>query len=103
MYILKTPVQDLNSQMALDLRRKMLLALVRKEMHRDDPTKQEQVLKKYAEFIIPEEEAEWFGLSIREATWKQLEVEQEAKGTPMKIQLRARLIESLKESPAPEK
>ncbi|XP_003739529.1 39S ribosomal protein L28, mitochondrial [Galendromus occidentalis] len=99
-YILKTPVQDLNSQMALDIRRKMLLAMARREIYPDNPERRKEILEKYAEFIIPEEEAEWFGLHIREATWKLLEQEQKAKGTPMKAQLRAKFIESLK-NPTP--
>lgn len=99
-YILKTPVQDFNSQMALDLRRKMLLALARKEIYPDNAEKRDEILKKYAEFIIPEEEAEWFGLNLREATWKLLEQEQEAKGTPRKAELRAKYIESLKQQAA---
>ncbi|OQR73028.1 39S ribosomal protein L28 [Tropilaelaps mercedesae] len=98
MYLLKTPVQDLNSQLAFDLRRKILLALARKDLYPNDPAKREKMLKKYAEFIIPEEEAEWFGLNLRAATWKLLEQEQYARweGTPLKPQLRAKLIEALK-------
>ncbi|XP_022236095.1 39S ribosomal protein L28, mitochondrial-like, partial [Limulus polyphemus] len=52
-YILETPVQDLKSQLALDLRRKMLLTLVRREMYEDDETKREQIYEKYKNFIIP--------------------------------------------------
>lgn len=51
--ILQTPVQDLKSQLALDLRRKMLLALARKDLYHDDEKKQREVLEKYKEFIIP--------------------------------------------------
>jgi len=88
MYILKTPVQDLNSQLGFDLRRKMLLALANKEMYPEDPQKCDEMLKKYEEFIVPAEEAEWFGLNIREATWKLLEIEENTRGTPKKLELR---------------
>lgn len=52
-YILRTPVEDFKSQLALDLRRKMLVALAKKDFHHNDPEKQKYVLEKYKEFIIP--------------------------------------------------
>lgn len=85
-YILKTPVQDLKSQLALDLRRKMLLALARKDLYHDDEKKQREVLEKYKEFIIPEEEAEWFGLTPERAEKKLMMEEDKVKGVPLKYQ-----------------
>ncbi|XP_023243240.1 39S ribosomal protein L28, mitochondrial-like isoform X2 [Centruroides sculpturatus] len=96
-YILKTPVQDLKSQLALDLRRLMLLTLVRREMYPDDPEKQEKIYKKYEAFIIPEEEAEWFGLSLRDAFEKQISIEKSVKPVPLKQIYRKELFEKLKE------
>jgi len=95
MYILKTPVQDLNSQMAYDLRRKMILALINKDIYPNDEKKREEILKKYNEFLMPKEEAEWFGLSMREATWKLLEMEEKYIGVPRKIELRQKYFEML--------
>lgn len=101
-YILETPVQDLKSQLALDLRRLMLLTLVRREMYPDDPEKQEKIYKKYEKFIIPEEEAEWFGLSLKDACEKQRNIEKSKKPVPLKLVYRKELFEKLKEMKAAE-
>jgi len=96
-YILKTPVVDLQSQLALNLRRRMLLCLVRREMYPDNPEKQEEIYQRYKEHIIPEEEAEWFGLSIEDALKKMKFQETLNRPPPMKHQLRLNLIQKLKE------
>ncbi|XP_064157398.1 39S ribosomal protein L28, mitochondrial [Anguilla rostrata] len=72
-YILKTPKEDLNSKLGMDLKRAMLLRLARRntELHPDDPARREMIYNKYKEFEIPEEEAEWVGLSLEEAVEKQ--------------------------------
>ncbi|CAN7937068.1 unnamed protein product [Ixodes hexagonus] len=85
-YILKTPVQDLKSQLALDLRRKMLLALARKDLYHDNQEKQKEMLEKYKEFIIPEKEAEWFGLTLERAEKKLLMEEEKVESVPLKYQ-----------------
>ncbi|CAL1534501.1 unnamed protein product [Lymnaea stagnalis] len=69
-YILKTHEVDLCSRLAMTLKREMLLALVRKSLYPDDPLKREKVYNKYKSFIIPEEEAEWIGLSGDDAVEK---------------------------------
>lgn len=76
-YILKTPMEDLNSKVGMDLRRAMLLRLARrdKELYPDDPVKREKVYNKYKHFVIPEEEAEWVGLNLEEAVEKQRQLE----------------------------
>uniref|UniRef100_UPI00398EE26B large ribosomal subunit protein bL28m n=1 Tax=Pristiophorus japonicus TaxID=55135 RepID=UPI00398EE26B len=72
-YILTTPKADLNSKLGMDLKRAMLLRLVRKdtELYPDDAKKRELIYNKYKAFVIPEEEAEWVGLSLEEAVEKQ--------------------------------
>lgn len=72
-YILKTSKEDLNSKLGMDLKRAMLLRLARKDtdLYPDDPAKREVICNKYKEFVIPEEEAEWVGLSLEEAVEKQ--------------------------------
>ncbi|KAF6736887.1 39S ribosomal protein L28, mitochondrial [Oryzias melastigma] len=73
-YILKTPKEDLNSKLGMDLKRAMLLRLARKdkELYPNDPVKRETIFTKYKQqFEIPEEEAEWVGLSLEEAVEKQ--------------------------------
>lgn len=96
-YILREPIQDLKSQLALDLKRKMLLALVRKDFLTDNLEKQERLYQKYKDCVIPENEAEWYGLTIKEACTKQKILETEAnQPIPLKIQFRKDLIEQLK-------
>ncbi|MBN3319084.1 RM28 protein, partial [Atractosteus spatula] len=77
-YILKTSKEDLNSKLGMDLKRAMLLRLARKdtELYPDDPERRERVYTKYKEFVIPEEEADWVGLSLEEAVEKQRLLEQ---------------------------
>ncbi|XP_061576336.1 39S ribosomal protein L28, mitochondrial [Cololabis saira] len=72
-YILKTPKEDLNSKLGMDLKRAMLLRLARRdtELYPNDQVKREKIYSKYKEFEIPEEEAEWVGLSLEEAVEKQ--------------------------------
>ncbi|KFQ02386.1 hypothetical protein N330_07485, partial [Leptosomus discolor] len=72
-YILKTPKADMCSKLGMDLKRTMLLRLARRDpkLHPDDPARREAVYNKYREFVIPEEEAEWVGLSLEEAIEKQ--------------------------------
>ncbi|KAJ7306081.1 hypothetical protein JRQ81_010447 [Phrynocephalus forsythii] len=72
-YILKTPKSELCSKLGMDLKRIMLLRLARRDpaLHPDDPAKREAIYDKYKEFVIPEEEAEWVGLSLEEAVEKQ--------------------------------
>ncbi|XP_051254750.1 39S ribosomal protein L28, mitochondrial isoform X2 [Dicentrarchus labrax] len=76
-YILKTSKEDLNSKLGMDLKRAMLLRLARKdtELYPNDPVKREKIYNKYKHFEIPEEEAEWVGLSLEEAVEKQRQLE----------------------------
>lgn len=52
-YILRTPVQDLKSQLAYDLKRHMYLKLFTKDFHNDNPKKQKEVFERYKDCIIP--------------------------------------------------
>ncbi|KAM7413118.1 hypothetical protein PAMA_020485 [Pampus argenteus] len=76
-YILKTPKEDLSSKLGMDLKRAMLLRLARKdtELYPNDSGKRQKVYHKYKQFEIPEEEAEWIGLSLEEAVEKQRQLE----------------------------
>ncbi|XP_008307341.1 large ribosomal subunit protein bL28m [Cynoglossus semilaevis] len=76
-YILKTPKEDLNSKLGMDLKRAMLLRLARKDtqLYPNDAAKREMIYNKYKQFEIPEEEAEWVGLSLVEAVEKQRQLE----------------------------
>nr|XP_046245146.1 39S ribosomal protein L28, mitochondrial [Scatophagus argus] len=76
-YILKTSKEDLNSKLGMDLKRAMLLRLARKdtELYPEDPVKRQKIYNKYKQFEIPEEEAEWMGLSLEEGVEKQRQLE----------------------------
>ncbi|TNN44427.1 39S ribosomal protein L28, mitochondrial [Liparis tanakae] len=76
-YILNTSKEDLNSKLGMDLKRAMLLRLARRntELYPSEPVKREKVYNKYKQFEIPEEEAEWTGLSLEEAVEKQRQLE----------------------------
>ncbi|XP_068173916.1 large ribosomal subunit protein bL28m [Antennarius striatus] len=76
-YILKTPKEDLSSKLGMDLKRAMLLRLARRntDLYPNDPVKRQKVYDKYKQFEIPEEEAEWVGLSLEEAVEKQRQLE----------------------------
>ncbi|EHB14134.1 39S ribosomal protein L28, mitochondrial [Heterocephalus glaber] len=67
------PVEDLCSKFGMDLKRGMLLRLARQDpqLHPDDPERRVAIYDKYKEFVIPEEEAEWVGLTLEEAVEKQ--------------------------------
>ncbi|KAK2509023.1 hypothetical protein MC885_020102 [Smutsia gigantea] len=77
-YILKatsyqTPKEDLCSKFGMDLKRGMLLRLARRDpkLHPEDPKRRAAIYDKYKEFVIPEAEAEWVGLTLDEAVEKQ--------------------------------
>lgn len=96
-YILKTPSEDLNSKLGMDLKRAMLLRLARKntELYPSDPVKREKVYAKYKQFEIPEEEAEWVGLSLEEAVEKQRQLEHKEPEPLFKVYV-DKLVEDLR-------
>lgn len=53
LYFLQTHEVDLKSNLGMQLKGKMLLALARKSFHPDDPEKQAKIFKKYRKYIIP--------------------------------------------------
>ncbi|XP_064607752.1 large ribosomal subunit protein bL28m-like [Liolophura sinensis] len=69
-YILKTSEIELNSKLGMDLKREMILTLANKSLYPNNPEKREKIYEKYKQFIMPVEEAEWLGLSTREAIHK---------------------------------
>jgi len=79
-YILKTPLQDLNSKFGFDLRRKMLHKLVNngENLWPNDPEKRSIIYEKYKQYQVPKEEIDWIGLLPDEALEK-LEKEEDEK------------------------
>ncbi|XP_068210749.1 large ribosomal subunit protein bL28m [Palaemon carinicauda] len=94
-YIMKTSPADLMSELALKIKREMLLTLSRGTLYPDNPAKREEILEKYKEYMIPEEEAEWYGLNLREAGTK-LKILEAVKPAPLKHAFRKEFIEYLK-------
>ncbi|XP_038063057.1 39S ribosomal protein L28, mitochondrial-like [Patiria miniata] len=75
-YILKTPPEVLNSLLGMALKRHMLLRLAEKEkVYPNDPDKRDTIYKRYKDFVIPKEEAEWVGLTRYQAIAKQRRIE----------------------------
>jgi len=98
-YILRTPVNEIYAWKLLKLKREMLLRLCFKDNFagRSDG---KDVYEKYAEFIVPEEQADWTGLTLQEAIKKQLIIERtkkEADIIPMKSKFREELLDLLRE------
>lgn len=98
-YILKTHDADLRSLLGLRLRRQMILALIHKSSYPNNPEKQAEIYEKFKEFIVPEEEAEWIGLTLSEAFAKQkaIEAAQLNSQYPLKDKYRRELFHKLKE------
>lgn len=99
-YILETPPQDLKSLLGLKIKRSLLLTLARKDFLPNNPKKQNELYEKYKRHIIPEDEAEWYGLSLKEAIEKfnrmQTKSSEEVKRRPLKEKFREEFIEVLK-------
>ncbi|KAL4682954.1 hypothetical protein H8957_006369 [Semnopithecus entellus] len=97
-YILKTPKEDLCSKFGMDLKRGMLLRLARQDpqLHPEDPERRAAIYDKYKEFAIPEEEAEWVGLTLEEAIEKQRLLEEKDPVPLFKIYV-AELIQRLQQ------
>ncbi|XP_030600559.1 large ribosomal subunit protein bL28m isoform X2 [Archocentrus centrarchus] len=64
-----------NDKMSTRLRKTWKAQVFKRELYPNDPIKREQVYEKYKQFEIPEEEAEWVGLSLEEAVEKQRQLE----------------------------
>ncbi|XP_069679165.1 large ribosomal subunit protein bL28m [Periplaneta americana] len=97
-YILKTPACDLQSLFACKLKRKMMLALLHKDLYPEDPEKREEVYNTYEKYIgeYNAEEIDWYGLDFFEAIKKQMSIEESMyKPMPLKILYRAELVEKL--------
>ncbi|KAJ9596969.1 hypothetical protein L9F63_011999 [Diploptera punctata] len=102
-YILKTSACDLQSKLAMKLKRKMLLSLLKKDLYPDDEVKREEVYNTYKHYLenYSEEEIDWYGLTFFEAIDKQTrleEAEKERNTVPLKTVYRSELIQKLQEA-----
>ncbi|KAK9509678.1 hypothetical protein O3M35_006941 [Rhynocoris fuscipes] len=97
-YILKNKACDLQSMLALKLKKKMLYALYHKQLYPDNPAKQEEIYSKYKHYLdqYSAEDIEWYGLTIVEALKKAEKNEEEQnRPVPLKHQFRLQLIQTL--------
>uniref|UniRef100_A0A0A9Z1Q8 Large ribosomal subunit protein bL28m n=1 Tax=Lygus hesperus TaxID=30085 RepID=A0A0A9Z1Q8_LYGHE len=97
-YILKTKACDLQSHLAVKLKRRMLQALHHKTLYPDDPVKREEVFNKYKHFLEPysAEDIEWYGLNFHEALAHYDKIQaKNNKPVPMKHGLRLLYIQKL--------
>jgi len=96
-YILQTHEVDLCSRLAMTLKREMLLTLAHKSLYPDNPAKREKICKRYEQFVIPAEEAEYVGLPVHQAV--ELAQKQAAEKTqviPLKDKYLVGLVKELK-------
>ena len=56
---------DLCSKLGMDLKREMLVTLAKKSCYPDDPAKQQEILNKYKDYIIPVSPCPSFSLLCR--------------------------------------
>uniref|UniRef100_A0A8R1DQR7 Large ribosomal subunit protein bL28m n=1 Tax=Caenorhabditis japonica TaxID=281687 RepID=A0A8R1DQR7_CAEJA len=95
-YILKSNEIDLDSKFANSLKRELLLTLATESYYENDEDKKCYIKDKYAEFKIPEEEAEWVGLDLNEAARKLQDIEDSMPPVPLKYSLEKDLVERLR-------
>ncbi|EYC31891.1 hypothetical protein Y032_0003g1288 [Ancylostoma ceylanicum] len=94
-YILRTPEIDLASKLGNRLKREMLLALANETYYPEDEERHDYIKSKYAEFVIPAEEADWVGLDLNEAARKQQELEEQRIPVPLKFKFERELVARL--------
>ncbi|OAD52111.1 39S ribosomal protein L28, mitochondrial, partial [Eufriesea mexicana] len=98
-YLLKTPACDLKSELALKIKRQILISLADKTMYPNDPVKREEIYNTYKEYLkaYTRDEIEWYGLTFKEACKKWIEQNKHLKEVhPLKFQYRSELIAELK-------
>ncbi|CAH1388931.1 unnamed protein product [Nezara viridula] len=98
-YVLKTKACDLQSTLALKLKKKMLLSLLKMDLYPEDPIKRDEIYNKYKHYLeeYTEEDIEWYGLTFSEALIK-YEKQMDMKPiVPLKIKLRKEYLAHLEE------
>ncbi|KAF1767849.1 hypothetical protein GCK72_007808 [Caenorhabditis remanei] len=96
-YILQSQEIDLDSKFANSLKREILLTLATESYYDGDDEKKAYIRQKYAEFVIPEAEAEWIGLDLNEAARKQQDIEDSTAPVPLKYSLEQSLLARLRD------
>uniref|UniRef100_A0A914MED8 39S ribosomal protein L28, mitochondrial n=1 Tax=Meloidogyne incognita TaxID=6306 RepID=A0A914MED8_MELIC len=96
LYLLETPDVDIDSRLGIDLKRQLLLALASKNYYHNDSVRQEYITNKYSRFVIPLEEAEWYGLDLNTACRKLQDIEDNKEPIPLKKLFSEKLISEIK-------
>jgi len=101
-YLLKTPACDLQSELALKLKQKILRALEQNcPAYNDDPEKQKEIYDQYKNYLsaYSAEDIEWYGLTMNQAVHKMILIKEKNNiPVPLKQKYRSQLIEKLKEA-----
>lgn len=100
-YLLKTPACDLKSNLAVKLKREILIALADKTLYPNDEAKREEIYNKYSQYLssYTRAEIEWYGLTFKDACKKYLNMKKEQNIIePLKVKYRSELIAKLKEN-----
>ncbi|EJW80445.1 hypothetical protein WUBG_08646 [Wuchereria bancrofti] len=95
LYLLETPEIDIASKLGNKLKREILLVLAKGTYYPNDPERHNYIKKKYAQFVIPLEEADWIGLDLNEACRKQQDIEESIKPVPEKYKFELDLVKRL--------
>jgi len=96
-YLLKTPAYDLKSLLALKLKRKLFFTLMDKDFSKGDLDKQSRLYHEFEEYLIPREEAEWYGYSVLEAKLKHdMLLKDSSTLGPLKWDIRQQYLEEMR-------
>jgi large subunit ribosomal protein L28 len=79
----------------MKMKRQILMTLATGNYYPNDEEKQQYIREKYADFLMPLEEAEWVGLDLNEACRKQQDLEDDLAPEPEKYLLERELLQKL--------
>ncbi|KAF7637357.1 hypothetical protein Mgra_00003100 [Meloidogyne graminicola] len=95
-YLLETRDIDINSKLGINLKRQILIELANKTYYPNDSVRYDYISKKYSRFVIPPDEAEWYGLDLNSACQKLQCLEDNENPIPLKNVFEEELISELK-------
>jgi len=100
-YILQTDVVNLDSRLGEYLKKEMMTRLYRGEAgpSEADRDARRELYDRYKDYLIPEEELEWLGLTLGEACAKQMQIEAkkvESRTIPLKYLFAKKVYDELK-------
>uniref|UniRef100_A0A183BJI2 Large ribosomal subunit protein bL28m n=1 Tax=Globodera pallida TaxID=36090 RepID=A0A183BJI2_GLOPA len=99
LYLLETADIDINSRLGMDLKRLILVKLAEQSYYPDDEERHAYIQTKYVNYVLPLEEADWYGLELNTACRKLQDREDATRAEPMKYAFEQQLIAELRENP----